>query len=125
MKAGDTFLYPIPYEHLWIVVTNPNPNGEVLLVNITTAYSMDKDKVDTTVTLNSKDHQFVKDRSYVYYRAAMTKYVSDLEAEEKAGRLKTKPCCSPEILKLVRDGVSASPHCTRAIRKFYTDHKHL
>lgn len=125
MKAGDTFLYPFPDEHLWIVLTNPDPGGAVLVANITTAYSDDKDRVDTTVTLNRKDHPFIKDRSYVYYRAAMTKLVSELEAEERAGRLKMKQCCSSELLELVRDGVSASEHSTKAIRRFYAERKNI
>jgi len=125
MKAGDTFLYPLPNEHLWIVLTNPDANGEVLVVNITTVRSADKDSIDMTVTLNPKDHPFVKDLSYVYYRAAMTKQVSELQAEEKANRLRIKECCSPEVLKLVQMGVGASEHTSKIIVKFYKEHKDL
>ena len=125
MKAGDTFLYPFPTEHLWIVLTNPDPGGLILIVNITTAYSDDKDRVDSTVDLNPGDHPFVSDRSYVYYRAAMTKTVGELEAAEHAGRLKRHACCSESILKLVRSGIGASRHCTKAIKKFYNEHKDL
>lgn len=55
----------------------------------------------------------------------MTKSVSDLQAEEKDGRLQMHQPCSNATLSLIRSGISASKHCTRAIRKFYEERKNL
>jgi hypothetical protein len=128
MKSGDTFLYPLDSsnsEHLWIVVTNPDSDGFILIVNITTVYSDDKDCVDATVCLNPGEHRFVNDRSYVYYRGAMTKKVSDLQAEQKVGRLKMHESCSSALIGLVRAGIGASKHCNKNIKRFYDERKEL
>jgi hypothetical protein len=128
MKCGDTFRFPlIPagIEHLWIVLTNPDPDGWVLVANITGAYSNDKDRADYTVGINPGEHPYVKKPSYIFYREAMTKQVSELESEEKAGNLMMRDACSAALIGLARSGVAASPHCTKKIRRFYEERKHL
>jgi len=128
MKCGDTFLFPLvtaEVAHLWIVLTNPDPDGWILLVNVTTAYSHDKDHIDLTVSLNPKEHPFITKPSYVFYREAMTKQVSELEAEEKAGRLKMHAACSNDLIKLARSGVCASKHSQKQIKRFYEERKDL
>jgi hypothetical protein len=128
MKCGDTFLFPLippDLEHLWIVLTNPDAEGCVLLANITGAYSNDKDRVDLTVGLNPGDHPFVTKAYYVFYREAMIKRVTELESEEKAGNLKMNQPCSESLLRLARSGVSASRHCSKKIRRFFDERKVL
>ncbi len=82
MKAGDTFLYPLNQAqkaHLWIVATNPDKEGFVLIVNVTTVRTYDKDSLDTTVCLNKGEHPFfTEEQSYIYYRGAMTKKISEI-----------------------------------------------
>ena len=54
VQAGDTFLLPLNSNvtpHLWVILTDPDENGEVLGVNLT---SHDVFK-DTTVTLEAGD----------------------------------------------------------------------
>lgn len=128
MKVGDTFLYPLyppDSEHLWIVLTNADADGQILIVNLTTAYSFDKDSVDATVCLNPGEHPFIKQESYVFYREAMIKKVADLQTEEKTGRLKMQADCSSTIISLVRGGIGASRHCKRSVRKFYDERRDL
>ena len=123
MKAGDAFLYPIPIEHLWIVITNPNPSGAVLIVNITSIKT--GKEPDLTVPVRRGEHPCVTHDSFVYYREAMTKTVTELVAEEKAGRLKRQDVCPAKLFEVVRSGVSASPHTRRVIAQFYKDHKNI
>jgi hypothetical protein len=127
MKVGDTFLHPLSppnSEHLWIVLTNPDEADAVLIVSVTTVYAHDKDNIDMTVTLNKGEHQFLtKPISYVYYREAQVKKVSELRAEEKLGRLKMHQPCSQKIIDLVRAGVTASEHCRRSAKQFYKERK--
>jgi hypothetical protein len=123
MRAGDAFLYPIPTEHLWIVITNPNASGAVLIVNITSIKT--GKEPDLTVPVRRGEHPYVTHDSFVYYREAMTKTVTELAAEEKAGRLKWQDICTAKLLEVVRSGVSASPHTRRGIAQFYKDHKNI
>ncbi|GAC1662418.1 MAG: hypothetical protein NVS9B4_16040 [Candidatus Acidiferrum sp.] len=129
MKVGDTFLYPLspPHaEHLWIVLTNPDADGSILIVSVTTAYSNNKDCMDGTVTLNRGEHPFLtKELSYLYYRGAMIKKVSELQGEERAGLLKRHSACSDNLISLARGGVAASPHCNRNVKRYYGERKDL
>jgi len=125
MKSGDTFLYPLDFAnsgHLWVVLTNPNPDGIILVVNVTTVYSNDKN-IDATVRLNTGDHPFIDRQSYIYYRGAMMIEVSELQTAERAGRLKMHDGCSEKLLSIVRSGIGASKHCSRVIKRFFNDHK--
>jgi len=64
--------------------------------------SFDKDHIDATVCLNKGDHEFCTERlSYIYYRGAQIKQISELEAEKLAGQLKPHKPCKAEILGLV------------------------
>ncbi|SRR6266568_716889 len=129
MKVGDAFLYPLspPHaEHLWIVLTNPDADGSILIVSVTTAYSNNKDCIDATVRLNKGEHPFLtKESSYIYYRGAMIKKVSELESAEKTGLLKKHDACSNNLIGLARSGVGASPHCSRNVKKYYNECKDL
>jgi len=77
-----------------------------------------------TVTLNRGEHQFLtKPMSYVYYREAQIKKVSELLEEEKLGRLKMHQPCSQKVIEIVRSGVTASEHCRRSMKQFYKERK--
>jgi hypothetical protein len=129
MKAGDTFLYgpsPTATKHLHLVLTNPDADGCVLVVNVTSVYSQDKDRADHTVILNRGEHRFLtKSLSYVYYRGAVVRKVTELEADEKATLLVREQACSKLLIGNARAGVGASPHCTRAIQGYYKKCKDL
>jgi hypothetical protein len=82
--------------------------------------------MDGTVTLNQGEHPFLtKELSYVYYRGATIKKVSELQGEEKAGLLKKHTACSGGLIALARDGVGASPHCTKIVQRYYKERKDL
>jgi hypothetical protein len=129
MKVGDTFLYgpsPTATKHLYIVLTNPDTDGCILVVNVTTVYSQDKDRIDQTVLLNRSEHRFLTNElSYIYYRGATIKKVTDLQADEKAGLLVKQEPCSKSIIDNARAGVGASPHCARNICDYYKKCKDL
>ena len=124
MKAGDTFLRPVratenEKPHLWIVVTNPNKENQILIVNLTTL----KERQDQTVVLDVGDHPFVTKASSIFYREAEIADNTKLEQAERAGAIAKREGCRPEVIKLVRDGVNASPHTRRAIKAFFNDNK--
>jgi hypothetical protein len=124
MNSGDTFLRPAcstsdERQHLWIVVTSPNNQNLVLIVNITSFKSWQ----DQTVTLNAGEHPFITETSCVFYREAEIADNAKLDDAEKAGAILKRECCSKSIIGLIRDGVNASPHTKRAIKNFYNEYK--
>ncbi len=124
MNSGDTFLRPAhstPSErqHLWIVVTNPDSQNLVLIVNITSFKSWQ----DQTVILNLGEHSFITETSCVFYREAEIVDNAKLDEAEKAGAILRRECCSQSVIDLIRGGVTASPHTKRNIKKFYNESK--
>lgn len=124
MKSGDTFLRPAratetENPHLWIVLTDPDRDNRVLIVSLTTL----REGQDQTVILNVGDHPFINRPSSVFYRQVEIVDSIKLEQAEKAGSIARRENCSPEVLRLIRDGVSASPHTVRLINNFYKNSK--
>jgi hypothetical protein len=102
-----------------MVVTNPNSENLVLIVDITSFKSWQ----DQTVTLNRGEHPFITETSCVFYREAEIVDNAKLDDAEKAGAILKRECRSKSIIDLIRDGVSASPHTKRAIKNFYNQYK--
>jgi len=70
LQLGDSFLIRKPghsTEHLWLLVTEPNPEtGAAIMVNVTTR----RRHSDTTTILSVGDHPFLSRPSVVYYADA-------------------------------------------------------
>jgi hypothetical protein len=110
MDCGDTFLMPAPggavTPHLWIVVTQPDPRTRLCaLVSVTTL----RNSKDQTVILRPGDHPFIRHDSTIFYGDAMIVDARRLEAEIAAGLALVREKCSNATLRLVQDGVAASP----------------
>jgi hypothetical protein len=119
MDCGDTFLMPAPggvaTPHLWIVVTQPDPRTHLCaIVSVTTL----RNSKDRTVILRPGDHPFVRHDSTIFYGDAMIVDVLRLEAEIAAGLAVVREKCSAATLKLVQDGVVASPFTRPKILRF-------
>jgi hypothetical protein len=66
MPAIGTSFQPIGFdEHLWVVISEENDDGEVLCVNITDA----KHYPESTCHLGSGDHPFIIKPSVVVYKS--------------------------------------------------------
>lgn len=120
MNVGDTFLrpaHPMPGEkqHLWIIITSPNPENQVLIVNITSL----KPWQDQTVILNSGEHPFITQQSCVFYREAEIVDNSRLDEAEEKGAIVKRESCSERLIALIRDGLAASPHTKRGVKRFF------
>jgi hypothetical protein len=119
LRCGDTFLIPkrgSEAEHLWIVITEPDENGQAVCVNITSR----NNESDTTVVLRPGDHSFVKKESVVYYVDAQV-----LDLAKVAAAIKAKPrsyvctlhdSCEPELLARIQEGLQRSPFCPNGIK---------
>jgi hypothetical protein len=123
MDCGDTFLMPAPggvaTPHLWIVVTQPDPQTHLCaIVSVTTL----RNSKDQTVILRPGDHPFVRHDSTVFYGDAMIVDALRLESEIAAGLALVRERCSKAILKLLQDGVVASLFTRPKIQRFCREH---
>ena len=110
MNCGDTFLMPTPggmaTPHLWIVVTRPDVETHLCaIVSVTTL----RNSKDQTVILRPGDHPFIRHESTIFYGDAMTVDARRLQAEIAAGLALPREKCPDATLRLVQDGVAASP----------------
>jgi len=123
MDCGDTFLMPAPggaaTPHLWIIVTQPDPQThECAIVSVTTL----RNSKDQTVILRVGDHPFIRHDSTIFYGDAMIVDARRLEAENAAGLALFREKCPPATLNLVQDGVAASPFTRPKVLRFCRDH---
>ena len=110
MDCGDSFLMPAPggaaTPHLWIVVTEPDRQTHLCaIVSVTTL----RNSKDQTVILRPGDHPFIRHDSTIYYGDAMIVDTRRLASEIAAGLAVVRDKCAQSTLKLVQDGVLASP----------------
>jgi hypothetical protein len=123
MHCGDTVLIPAPggsiTPHLWIVVTEPSPETDLcVIVNLTTL----RNSQDQTVALNRGDHPFINRPSSVRYSDARFADARRLRADIAAGTAIPHQPCRTEILRLVQDGISASPYTPKKVARFCLEH---
>jgi len=124
MDCGDTFLMPAPggaaTPHLWIVITQPDRlTHECAIVSLTTL----RNSKDQTVILRIGDHPFIRHDSTIFYGDAMIVDARRLEAEIAAGLALVRDKCPAATLKLVQDGLAASPFARPKILRFFREHR--
>ena len=120
--AGQCFRYPLgtlETDHVWVVATSPNRDGEFIVVNFTSL----KGNKDQTVILQKGDHPTVKHPTAVYYAAAEMMLVENLSDYLACGSARMEADLSPALLKLVQDGFSASCYTKNRIVDFVKKHK--
>ena len=123
MDCGDTFLMPAPggaaIPHLWIVGTQPDPQSHLCaIVSVTTL----RNSKDQTVILRVGDHPFIRHDSTIFYGDAMLVDAQLLETEIAAGLALLREKCPAATLKLIQDGVLASPFTRPKILRFCREH---
>ena len=104
--------------HLWIVITEPDPSSNLCaIVSVTTL----RNSKDQPVILRVGDHPFIRHESTIFYGDAMIEDVQRLENEIAAG-LAVRPEERPAAtLKLVQQGVTASPFTRTKFLRFCRD----
>jgi hypothetical protein len=118
MNCGDTLLIPAPgaceeTPHLWIILTEPDPY--CVLVSLSTL-RYDKDQ---TVILHRGDHPFLVKDSVAMYAYARLADIGDLATQVATGMAAPREPCTTEMLRLLRDGILASPDTPPKIQNFY------
>ena len=119
MDCGETFLMPAPgvggTPHLWIVVTQPHPQThQCVIVSVTRL----RNRKDQTVILRPGDHRFIRCDSTIFYGDCLIVDAQRIEQKIAAGLILVREKCSNATLKLIQDGVAASPVTKRKILRF-------
>jgi len=122
MNCGDTLLIPAPgtsdeTPHLWIVVTEPDPLCVIVCLS-TLRYNKDQ-----TVLLRRGEHNFIKHDTTVLYEYAMIADANHLRQQVLDHLALPGDPCDPQILRLVQDGVLASPNTPAKVERFYRERR--
>jgi hypothetical protein len=120
--CGDTFIIPkssASREHLWIVITDPDPSTrEAVCVNLTSAENQE----DRTVIANVGDHPFIKHETIVFYKDAqildMAKVEVALQSKQTAFVCTAHRRCTAVFLKRVQNGLLKSEHANREVKDY-------
>src|SRR5690242_7488672 len=115
LKCGDTFLLPksaYHIEHLWIVLTEPEPITQLAVcVNVTskTRYC------DTTVVLKPGCHTFIKHESVINYSDARQMDIGKVyqvvtTKNPQSFAFGIYDSCSEALLSTIQAGLLKSPH---------------
>jgi len=104
MKIGDTFLGALPGEtrHLWVVITTPNDQNEVVIVNLTSR------PCDETCRIQAGEHPFVKKPTVVRYQDARLCSISLLEIACKKNLFLAHQPVSEDLLRRIQEGALKS-----------------
>jgi len=119
MKSGFKFLYPCYPDtnpHLHVVLTEPDQQGNFLVVWLTSKRSGS----DPTVVVNPGDHPFIKRPTSVAYFDAQIISKSKLENELKLRIAKPRDPVSDEIFQKIRGGLSKSFYTKRRIKEYFS-----
>jgi hypothetical protein len=120
VQVGDTFLIPKrgdEFEHLWIVLTEPDDDGNAVCVNVTRKelYS------DTTTVLKPGEHPFISKESVVHYPDAqilnLHKVQKAIDSNPHSYTCKAHKPCSDDLFTRIQEGLLDSPHTPKGIKK--------
>lgn len=101
--------------HLWVVITDPDPDSHLCgIVSVTTL----RNNKDQTVILRVGDHPFIRHESTISYGDAMVVDARRIESEIAAGLAVRRDPCPAATLKLIQQGVTASPFTRPKFRDF-------
>ena len=119
LKRGDAVLMPKYADatpHMWIVLTEPDGNLDVVIVNVTSL----KNHLDQTAILKVGDHSYIKHDSVVLYADArivpVTPIVDGLNL--KTPLFRQLDPCSVELLKRISNGIFASDFTPNKVIEF-------
>jgi len=119
---GATLLMPSGNQgdHLFIVLNNPTiftgygSHPCVVLVNLSTVRT--ETQHDSTCLLPAGCHPFVKQESYVRYRAARIETVAHLSAGVAQGLFKPHNPIPADLLASIKNGLKISPFTKREFK---------
>ena len=107
MNLGDTFLGLDV--HLWMLLTSENPDGQVVIANLTT-HDLEKHWCSgRCVIVRPEEHPYPSHDSCVHYRDASLTSAEMLRRGVENGTYTVREPLSPRLLARIRQGALDSP----------------
>lgn len=103
--------------HLFVVLTDPCPEGAVLLVPICSQY----ERCDKTCLVGAGDHPFLKHPSFVFYARLKTYVAAELVESEKAGNVTYRGLLDERLFGFICAGVERSPFSPLKFRAYFSE----
>lgn len=130
-QRGKTYLAPtsseinpgIKHRHLFIVLTNPSKDGEVVTVGVSTIRDSTPDD-ELTCMLNTGDHPFIRHPSYADYKRACIEKASLLEYEYAQKIIRPMADMDGDVLRRICRGLLKSKKTRIKVQEFYEDNEH-
>jgi hypothetical protein len=122
LGLGDTIILPKPgleKEHLWVLVTAPDSNGTVIMVNLTTQ----RPHSDTTVILQPGEHPFIDRPTVVFYADARFVEAALLESCVSKGIGRNHSQIEKAVLQKIQNGLLISPLTPQKIKTAFLSAK--
>ncbi len=116
---GDTFLLPKPgedIEHLWVLVTAPDPGThQAIMVNVTTQ----RPHSDVTTVLNLDDHPFIHKPSVIFYADARMVDARLLDQLVAQGQFKSHASVERAVMTRIQNGLEQSRFTPNKIKRAF------
>lgn len=98
--------------HIWVVLTPPDEDGEVVLVMLSSLRS----RADTTCVIDSKDYSELTRETVIVYRLAEIQTVDWIKNKVDNGFAKPKVSMPAETLRKIQQGALESKQTPRRIK---------
>ena len=109
--------------HLYVVITNPDAESNVLLVPICTYHedtaSNPYPGQDDSCILSAGCHKFIKRKSYVKFHKSKIMNIFDIFNGIHKGKLIQKDDFDPEIIKDIQQGAEKSKFIPQKFKYFF------
>ncbi|MCW5776397.1 MAG: hypothetical protein KIS87_08175 [Phycisphaeraceae bacterium] len=112
MKLGESFRFADPGidEHLWIVMSEPDPaTGGVLVTSVTT---WNEGVRDHSCIIEPGEHPSIRVRSCVFYDSTVVAPARELDARRERGELVMHEPLAPDLLRRVLAGAARTAFLT-------------
>ncbi len=103
--------------HLRFIISDPDPDDYVLVVNATTYYNTGRE--DKPCLLNRGDHKKIKHPSYIAYKWAEEKNTIKLLNDKLNQIIEFKDNLSEEVLIRIQEGAEKSKLLPKGFRKYF------
>jgi len=120
ITIGDTFLIgndKNPIKHLYIIISSPNENNEVLTVNMTKRRGITGE--DTSCLLKKGMHPFITQDTLINYHEAFCVSIEDLNNKITSKKIISQKSVSEPVLKMIQDGTKLTGRLPRKFNKFF------
>ena len=121
--AGQTFLFPLNdearREHLWVIATEPNDEGQFATVSFTTL----RGAKDQTMVFHKNEHPFLKWDTCILYQLAEISAIDKLESYLECGSARMHQDVPQLMLREILDGFTAFDYTKHGVRNFVREYR--